>query len=45
MVKLGQVVQDLHEIGGAELGGSTRGLDLLRQPHRFLFVQDHDSTL
>jgi hypothetical protein len=30
-------VQNLHEVGGAELGGSTRGLDLLRQAH-WLFV-------
>jgi hypothetical protein len=34
-------VQDLHEVGGAELGGSTRGLDLLRQPNGFAFAELH----
>jgi hypothetical protein len=39
-------VQNLHEIGGAELGGSTRGLDLLRQPDCFIFTELHrKSTL
>ena len=37
MVELRQLVQNLREVGGAELGGSTRGLDLLRQAHDFLF--------
>src|SRR5215468_2934075 len=41
VVKLRQGVQDLHEVGGAELGGSTRGLDLLRQPDRFIFAELH----
>ena len=39
--ELRQVVQNLHEVGGAELSGSTRGLDLLRQAHRFLFSKHH----
>jgi hypothetical protein len=34
-------VQDLHEVGGAELSGSTRGLDLLRQPHGRFFPEHH----
>jgi hypothetical protein len=38
MVKLWQGVQYLREVGGAELGGSTRGLDLLRQTHGFLLT-------
>ena len=29
VVEFRQLVQDLHEVGGAELSGSTRGLDLL----------------
>jgi hypothetical protein len=29
VLELGQLVQNLHEIGGAELSGSTGGLDLL----------------
>jgi hypothetical protein len=41
MIKLGQIVQDLHEVGGAELSGSTRGLDLLRQSHGFVFSKNH----
>src|SRR5262245_60680635 len=41
IVKLRQAVQDLHEVGGAELGGSTRGLDLLRQPNGFIFAELH----
>jgi hypothetical protein len=44
MVKLWQVVQNLHEIGGAELSGSTRGFDLLRQAHD-LFLSKHHSEL
>jgi hypothetical protein len=43
MVKLGQAVQNLHEVGWAELGGSTRGLDLLRQAHGFSLFHEHDS--
>jgi hypothetical protein len=38
MMKLWQVVQYLREVGGAELGGSARGLDLLRQTHGFLLT-------
>jgi hypothetical protein len=34
-------VQNLHEVGGAELGSSTRGLDLLRQPDCFIFPEFH----
>src|SRR5262249_61531909 len=45
VVKLRQAVQDLHEGGGAELGGSTRGLDLLRQPDRFVFHKLHRKQL
>jgi hypothetical protein len=30
----------LHEVGGAELSGSTRGFDRLRQPNGF-FLSDH----
>src|SRR5262252_1191868 len=45
VVKLGQAVQDLHEVGGAELGGSTSGLDLLRQPDRFVFHKLHRRQL
>jgi hypothetical protein len=30
VIKFRQIVQNLHEVGGAELSGSTRGLDLLR---------------
>ena len=41
VVKLRQAVQNLHEIGGAELGGSTRGLDLLRQPDCFVLPELH----
>src|SRR5262249_31902148 len=41
VVKLRQAVQNLHEVGGAELGGSTRGLDLLRQPNGFIFAELH----
>ena len=33
--ELGQVVQNLREVGGAELCCSTRGFDLLRQAHGF----------
>jgi hypothetical protein len=42
MLELGQLVQDLHEVGGAELGGSTRGLDLLRQSHGLFLDHQHD---
>ena len=35
--ELGQLVQNLREVGGAELCGSTRGFDLLRQAHSFFF--------
>jgi hypothetical protein len=45
MLKLGQAVQNLHEVGGAELGGSTRGLDLLRQAHGFFLFQKHVAQL
>ena len=46
VVKLRQAVQNLHEVGGAELGGSTRGLDLLRQPDCFVCPELHrDLTL
>jgi hypothetical protein len=45
MLKLGQAVQNLHEVGGAELGGSTRSLDLLRQAHGFAFSQKHVTQL
>ena len=46
VVKLRQAVQNLHEVGGAELGGSTRGLDLLRQPDCLVFSEVHrKSTL
>ena len=46
VVKLRQAVQNLHEVGGAELGGSTRGLDLLRQPDCLVFSELHrDLTL
>jgi len=38
-------VQDLHEVGGAELGGSTRGLDLLRQANGFFVFQHHARQL
>src|SRR5207249_12218997 len=41
VVKLRQAVQNLHEIGGAELGSSTRGLDLLRQPVCLIFTELH----
>jgi hypothetical protein len=41
MLELGQAVQNLHEVGGAELSGSTRGLDFLGQPHGLLFAQNH----
>jgi hypothetical protein len=34
-------VQNLHEVGWAELGGSTRGLDFLRQPDCFVFSESH----
>jgi hypothetical protein len=34
-------VQDLREVGGAELSGSTRGLDLLRQPHWLFVFKQH----
>ena len=44
VVKLRQAVQNLHEIGGAELGSSTRGLDLLRQPNCFSFTEHHHGT-
>jgi hypothetical protein len=36
-------VQNLHEVGGTELGGSTRGLDLLRQPNALFLRQKHRS--
>src|SRR5215510_1734274 len=45
VLKLRQGVQDLHEVGGAELGGSTRGLDLLRQPNGFIFAELHKIRL
>ena len=46
VVKLRQAVQNLHEVGGAELGGSTRGLDLLCQPDCLVFSELHrKSTL
>jgi hypothetical protein len=38
MMKLWQVVQYLREVGGAELGGSARSLDLLRQTHGLLLT-------
>jgi len=41
MMKLGQIVQNLHEVGGAELSGSTRGLDFLRQPYGLLLRENH----
>ena len=41
MMKLGQIVQNLHEVGGAELSSSTRGLYVLRQPHCLLFSNSH----
>jgi hypothetical protein len=44
MFELRQVAQNLREVGGAELSGSTRGLDLLRQAHRFLFSKDHSAA-
>ena len=34
-------MQNLHEVGGAELGGSTRGFDLLRQPDCFILPELH----
>jgi hypothetical protein len=34
-------VQNLREVGGAELSGSTRGLDLLCQPHCLLAFEHH----
>jgi hypothetical protein len=34
-------VQDLREVGGAELSGSTRGFDLLRQPHWLFVFKQH----
>ena len=46
VVKLRQAVQNLHEIGGAELGSSTRGLDRLGQTDCFTFPELHrKSTL
>src|SRR5262245_48003317 len=45
VVKLGQAVQNLHEVGGAELGGSTSCLDLLRQPNGFIFAELHKIRL
>ena len=41
VVKLRQAVQNLHEIGGAELGRSTRGLDRLGQTDCFTFPELH----
>jgi hypothetical protein len=41
MVELWQVVQNLHEVGGAELSGSTRGFDLLRQAHGLFLSKNH----
>jgi len=43
--KLWQIVQNLREVGGAELRGSTRGLDLLRQAHGSLFPEYHRQQL
>src|SRR5918994_1148924 len=40
VVELWQIVQNLHEVGWAELSGSTRGFDRLRQPNG-LFLSDH----
>lgn len=39
--ELGELVQDLREVGGAELSGSTRGFDLLRQPHWLFVFKQH----
>jgi hypothetical protein len=41
VLELGQAVQNLHEVGGAELSGSTRGLNFLRQPYGFSLFQNH----
>jgi len=35
ILELGQLVQDLREVGGAELCCSAGGFDLLRQAHSF----------
>ena len=46
VIKLRQAVQNLHEVGGAELGRSTRGLDRLGQTDCFTFPELHrKSTL
>jgi hypothetical protein len=36
-------VQNLHEVGRAELSGSTRGLDLLRQAHCLFVLEQHNA--
>ena len=41
VVEFGQFVQDLHEVGWAELSGSTRGLDLLCKSHGWFFPEPH----
>jgi hypothetical protein len=43
VLKLGQLVQNLREVGGAELSGSTRGLDLLRQAHWLFVLKQHNA--
>ena len=44
MIKLGKAVQHLHQVGRAELGGSTCSRDLLRQANRFSFHKSHGQT-
>src|SRR5688572_9163447 len=44
VVELWQIVQNLHEVGGAELSGSTRGFYRLRQPNGF-FISEHHSLV
>jgi hypothetical protein len=44
VVELWQSVQNLHEVGGAELSRSTGGFDRLRQPDRF-FLAYHSLSL
>jgi len=36
-------VQNLREVGGTELGGSTRGFNLLRQAHDLFLFEKHDT--
>ena len=41
IIKLWQAVQNLHEVGGAELSSSTRGLDRLRQSYGVFLAEHH----